>query len=421
MNIGLYTLTSSLHDASALDAASSQFVARIEGRLAELSSAAGHPSGFVYRGPDFADYGTHDLDVIYVRTGGTEGLFEGLFERVSRTPEGRLRPVRLLTSGRSNSLAASMEILSYLRRCGCPGEIIHGSDDYVAGRLLLLAEVETARRSLDGMRLGVVGKPSDWLIASAADPAAVRRRLGVELVEVPMEELVGEIARREYPRTEVLKAVEGHVASLPEAVRPYWEGALEIYGGLKRIVERYRLDGLTIRCFDLLERMGNTGCLALALLNAEGIPSGCEGDVPALLTMAVAHALTDVSGFQANPSRIDPETGEMVLAHCTVPLDMVRRFVYDTHFESGRGVAIRGELPEGAVTVFKLAGDLSRSCVFEAELAENLCHPDLCRTQVLLRAPGVADYFLRNPIGNHHVVLPGRHRERIEALLASLE
>ncbi|MDE7123078.1 MAG: hypothetical protein K2N93_01880 [Alistipes sp.] len=46
---------------------------------------------------------------------------------------------------------------------------------------------------------------------------------------------------------------------------------------------------------------------------------------------------------------------------------------------------------------------------------------DLCRTQVLLRAPGVADYFLRNPIGNHHVVLPGRHRERIEALLASLE
>ncbi len=421
MNIGLYTLTSSLHDAAALDAASSQFIARIEGRLTELSSAAARPCGFVYRGPDFADYGTHDLDVIYVRTGGTEGLFKELFDRVSRTPEGRLRPVRLLTSGRSNSLAASMEILSYLRRQGCPGEIIHGSDRYIAGRLALLAHVETARRRLDGMRLGVVGQPSDWLIASGADAAKVREKLGVELVEVPMEELVGEIARGGYPRTEALRAVEEHAAALPERVKPYWAGALEIYGGLKRIVERYRLDGLTIRCFDLLERMGNTGCLALALLNAEGVPSGCEGDVPALLTMAVTHALAGVSGFQANPSRIDPETGEMVLAHCTVPLDMVRRFVCDTHFESGLGVAIRGELPEGAVTVFKLAGDLSRSCVFEAELAGNLCEADLCRTQIVLRAEGVADYFLRNPIGNHHIVVPGRWKEPIEALLASLE
>lgn len=421
MNIGLYTLTSLLHDASALDAASSQFVARIEGLLAECPAADGRPCGWIYRGPDFSDYGTHDLDVIYVRTGGTEGLFEALFEQVTRTPEGRLRPVRLLTSGRSNSLAASMEILSYLRLRGCPGEIIHGSDDYIARRLALLARVEAARCRLDGMRLGIVGKPSDWLIASAADPARVRDRLGIELTEVPMEELLAEIARREYPRTEALKAVEEHVAALPERVKPYWTGALEIYGGLKRIVERYRLDGLTIRCFDLLERMDNTGCLALALLNAEGIPSGCEGDVPALLSMAVAHALTGVSGFQANPSRIDPETGEMVLAHCTVPLDMVRRFVYDTHFESGRGVAIRGELPEGAATVFKLAGDLSRSCVFEAELKENLCHSDLCRTQIVLRAPGMADYFLRRPIGNHHIVLPGRHKEAIEALLQSLE
>ena len=35
---------------------------------------------------------------------------------------------------------------------------------------------------------------------------------------------------------------------------------------------------MTVRCFDLLGRIGTTGCLALAILNAEGIPAACEGD-----------------------------------------------------------------------------------------------------------------------------------------------
>ncbi|MCM1249793.1 MAG: hypothetical protein NC209_01415 [Alistipes sp.] len=417
MTIGLYTLTSPLHDQEALDAAAAQFLAGIERELA----ARDRTCRLVLKGPDFTDFGTRDLDLIYVRTGGTEGLFRELFERVSRTPDGRIRPVRLLTSGKSNSLAASMEILSFLRRHDRPGEIIHGSDRYIAERLTLLCEVETARKRLAGSRLGVIGKPSDWLIASQADYAKVREKLGIELLDIPIAELIAEIAKKEYPRDMLPAAILADADRLPEKVAAYWEGALHIYGGLKRLIERYALGGLTLRCFDLLDALGNTGCLALALLNAEGIPSGCEGDVPALLTMAVSHALTGTCGFQANPSQIDPETGEMLFAHCTVPFDMLRRHSYDTHFESGIGVAIHGELPEGDVTIFKLAGDLSRAFVAEAELLKNPYRQDLCRTQIVLRTGGTADYFLTDPIGNHHVILPGRRKRQLETFLADLK
>lgn len=413
MTLGLYTLTSPLHDQQALDAASTQFLAEIERELAVQEKSY----TLQLKGPDFADFGAEDLSVIYVRTGGTEGLFRELFERVSRTPDGKVRPVRLLTSGKSNSLAASMEILSFLRQNGCPGEIIHGGSRYIAERLALLADAEAARKKLHGARLGVIGAPSDWLIASRADRAAVREKLGLELVDIPIGELIAEIEKKTYPQSELLQHVLQHADRMPEKVRAYREGALHVYGGLKRIVEKYDLRGLTLRCFDLLGTVGNTGCLALAILNAEGIPAGCEGDVPALLTMAVSRALVGVSGFQANPSQIDPETGEMLFAHCTVPLDMLRSYSYDTHFESGIGVAIHGELPEGDVTIFKLAGDLSRSCVAEASLLRNPCKPDLCRTQVVLKTEALADYFLKNPIGNHHVILPGRQRRRIEAFL----
>jgi len=425
MHIGLYTLTSPLHDRQALDTASAHFIAGIRNELAALSSrdadsSPAKPCELTLRGEEFTDYGTEDLSVIYVRTGGTEGLFKELFAKVSRTDGGRIRPVRLLTSGKSNSLAASMEILSFLRRQGCPGEIIHGDNRYIAERLSLLACVETAKKRLNGARLGVIGRPSDWLISSQADAEAVERKLGTALVDIPIGELIDEIAKNRYPTTGTVQTILADADRLPEKVRPYWEGALRIYGGLKRLVERHALDGLTLRCFDLLDTVGNTGCLALAMLNAEGIPSGCEGDVPALLTMAVAQALTGVAGFQSNPSRIDPRTGEMLFAHCTVPLNMLRRHTYDTHFESGIGVAIHGELPEGAVTIFKLAGDLSRSFVAEAALQANQYQQDLCRTQILLRTEGAADYFLTDPIGNHHIVLPGHRKRLIEAFLADL-
>ena len=149
--------------------------------------------------------------------------------------------------------------------------------------------------------------------------------------------------------------------------------------------------------------------MALAQLNSEGIVAGCEGDIPTLLTMLLTQALTGVSGFQANPAHINPETGELLLAHCTIPLNMVERYELDTHFESGIGVAIRGYIKPGPVTIFKVSGDLQRHFIAEGELLRCEGKPDLCRTQTIIRLndPQQARYFLTEPIGNHHVVVAG--------------
>ena len=214
--------------------------------------------------------------------------------------------------------------------------------------------------------------------------------------------------------------VAGLRKDAPEAVRKYVEGAVAIYSALRSMVARYGLSGLTLRCFDLLDALGNTGCLALALLNSEGIPSSCEGDVPALLSMAIGNALTGRSGFQANPSQIDPGTGTMLLAHCTVPFNMVEKYSYNTHFESGIGVAIHGEMSEGDVTIFKTSADLGRMFCEEATLLENQYGRDLCRTQVLLQMKNsvvLTEYYLKNPIGNHHIIFSGKHREVIEEFM----
>ena len=97
---------------------------------------------------------------------------------------------------------------------------------------------------------------------------------------------------------------------------------------------------------------------------------------------------------------------------------MVSSFVFDTHFESGIGVGIRGHFDEGPVTVFKVSGDLERYYVAEGELLRNQYEDNLCRTQVALRlSPSDARYFLTDPIGNHHIILPLHCKALLEELL----
>ncbi len=122
---GIYTITSSLHDEQIVSTSTKVFLDSLN-------------IDFKFRGSDFAEYGSDELNLIYVRTGGTEGVFRSLLPSLlQRTTQ----PVYLLTSGKSNSLAASMEILSYLRQRDIQGEIIHGDADYISQRIQVLSRV----------------------------------------------------------------------------------------------------------------------------------------------------------------------------------------------------------------------------------------------------------------------------------------
>lgn len=236
------------------------------------------------------------------------------------------------------------------------------------------------------LRLGVVGKPSDWLIASTVNYADVLELMNIEIVDIPIEQ----------------------VTSLGE-VDPGMKGAEAIYHRLKEIVEQYDLQGVTLRCFDLLKTVMNTGCIALSKLNDEGIPAACEGDIPTLLTMMIVKRITGELCFQVNPARVQAD-GKMLFAHCTLPLGMTEKHEYTTHFESGIGVAIHGDLPTGDYTLLKMSGDMQRMIAVDVTLERCQFEPHLCRTQVWVQAtPEVSNYFMTNPIANHHVLIRGHH------------
>lgn len=346
-------------------------------------------------------------DVVMVATGGVENQFKALFNGNS--------PVTLIADGRNNSLAAALEILTWLEGQGIEGRILHGTNDEIIASL-----VETCSgASLQGVRIGLFGEPSDWLIASGVDRNYLLEHFGVETVDIDLQRLMDGI--KSVSNNDAAKVAQAIVKRAQAVKEPSCADMLEAaktYLVLKRICQEERLDAMTIRCFDIVNACGTTSCLALALLNDEGIVAGCEGDMQTLMSMLLAKRICGAAAFMANPSQLTEKT--TMLAHCTIPLKMCDDIMLRSHFESGIGVAIQGMLPMTDYTLFKWGGPrLDRYFVAEAQAVETPYSDHFCRTQITLNVD-LRPYLLQHSIGNHHVIIKGRHAEEIKKTMEKL-
>ena len=369
-------------------------VAEAVGRAGELLDRRGVAHRFVSGESDTAD-------ALLIVTGGSEHLALAAAERI----EG---PVFLLAHAGLNSLSAALEVLACLRQRGRRGRIFPLEDgDAALSRLARHLEI---RRRLHSVRLGRIGVPSDWLVASTPSAELVEATWGPAVVDVPMDEVFAALRDADAGETE---RVRDHVTAGAEAVREPspldLDAAARVTVALGAVVRAHRLDACTVRCFDLVTGAGTTGCLALSWLQDEGIVAGCEGDVPAALTLLWLRLTTGEPGFMANPQAIDPAAGTLWLAHCTIARRLVSRYSLRSHFESSQGVGIAGDVPPGPATVARIGGaDLRALFVSDAEVVGSGASPERCRTQVKVRLAADVRELLERPLGNHHVLAPGR-------------
>lgn len=343
-------------------------------------------------------------DAVMIATGGVENLFKTLFNGNG--------PVTLIADGRNNSLAASLEILTWLEGQGIEGRIIHGTNDEIIAALAGAQHVAP----LQGLRIGLFGRPSDWLIASDVDRDYLLEHFGVETLDIDLKRLIDGIkAVLQADAVKVAQAIVKKANAVKEPSCADMVEAAKAYLAIKKICQEERLDAMTIRCFDIVNTCGTTSCLALALLNDEGIVAGCEGDMQTLMSMLLVKRLCGKEAFMANPSNLTQHS--TMLAHCTIPLTMCDDISIRSHFESGIGVAIQGTLPLTDYTIFKWGGaKLDRYFVTEAQAVEMPYSDHFCRTQITLNVD-LRPYLLKHSIGNHHVIIKGRHEKAIREFM----
>ena len=331
--------------------------------------------------------------IIFIETGGSEQKFIKDIDKLKQ-------PIILLSNCKNNSMPACFEIKTYLESKEKECVLLFGEEVNIANSIKHISKIMQAKYNIEHATLGVIGKPSDWLIASTVNYDDVKNRFGTTLIDIDTAELKQEIDKGMLTNIPRLKELENSGFD-----KDVLNGALLIYSGLKRIIQKYNLNGFTLRCFDLLEEYKNTSCLAFALLNEEGYIAACEGDVPSMLSMLLIKEATNQPSFQANPSKIDIKDSNILLAHCTIPFNMLQKYELMTHFESGLGIGVRGTLDKSRVTIFKIAPNLKDALCVTGDIKDNLTLPNYCRTQILVNLERDELFeFLKESFGNHVLV-----------------
>jgi L-fucose isomerase-like protein len=354
--------------------------------------------------PRLLDLAEHTPDALLIVTGGTEHLALPIIERGAA-------PVLLIAHPERNSLPAALEILSRARQAGRRGCIclLNDSEDGFDA-LARQVRYRGVHARLREMRLGRIGRPSDWLVASTPDAATVAGVWGPHVIDVPMEDL--RAALRRVEPVEAGRVRDSFISAAARVVGPDLRDldlAAQVAVALRELAAGCRLDACSVRCFDLVLEERTTGCLALSWLLDEGVIAGCEGDVPATLTMMWMSAMTGGAAFMANPQDVDAEGNAVWLAHCTVARRMTSSYTLRSHFESSLGVGIEGIIDQGDATLARIGGaDLRELFVSDGAVLGCGDHPRRCRTQVRVRLEADVRSLLTRPVGNHHVLARGR-------------
>jgi len=356
----------------------------------------------------------HQHNYVLIGTGGIEQ------DVIKFLGESRLsQPISLLSYGRQNSLPASMEIKAYLTSQGLESRIVHAPLEELVQLVSKWSKFSQVEAGIAKSKLGILGNPSSWLVASHVDTHAVQERWGVTIEKFPLTDLLKQVDKK--TSIETGEAFEEFVSSAAcvdvtdEALRD----AERVSRALKQFMNRNHLDAVTVKCFTLLHKTGITGCLALSQVNdTENLSAGCEGDIPSTFTMMLVKFLTGQSAFMANVTGVDQDNNSAAFAHCTVPLGIVDSYEITSHAETGKSVGLKGQFKPQKVTIVKVFGnDLSQYWVSGGTLLENLGVEGNCRTQIRVSLDESVDYFLEKPLANHHLIVLGDHAEIMREFL----
>jgi len=330
---------------------------------------------------------SEDTEALILLTGGTEELSIPYLKD----------NLYLIPFGTFNGLAASLEIQAYAQEKGIKTILIPNPEEKTMKVLKTIDEIRNKN-------IGIIGKPSDWLIKSGNYD--VLKELGLNIIEISLPEVEENMEEDLELANKIWNLAKEKKISFEELKK-----ATKIYSSLKKIIHKYNLSAITIRCFDLAINLKITGCLALSLLNAEGIIASCEGDTEALATMLFSYKLTGKTPFMANLARIEDDI--YTFAHCTISVNIPQYFNLNTHFETLSSVGIEGHIKTDKVTILRLGKD-HKFTVFTGEVVEKPWENNMCRTQISVKIKD--ERFLKNPIGNHFIILLGDEEDLISKL-----
>lgn len=218
--------------------------------------------------------------------------------------------------------ALSREAISVQTVHGLPG------DKRVADELQQLAQAAAIVKRFKQARVMVIGEHPQGFDACNYNQQQLKQHFGVEVTRQPVLEFIDEV-----------KALPDSVADAPYARRAKdfpnlaamdqtaTRKTLKVYSALREKALRENYSGIAVRCWpDFFTDYGCAACGALALMNEDKVPCGCEADMFGVLSSLMAQWASGNAVFNTDLVDIDPQDNSVVFWHCgQAPIEMADR------------------------------------------------------------------------------------------------
>ncbi len=214
----------------------------------------------------------------------------------------------------TGALCGVQQLTCCLKELGRPLQAVFGPLDAPQPKRRASTFLQAAALAyrLRRARIGLGGHRVAGMTEVAASEWALKRSLGPRIVPLDLPQLLARA--QEMPEDEAQTRWQQLVdrAAACEVSQRDGIDTMQVFAAVTELIDRYRLDALTIGCYPHL--MGRV-CLAASLLAERGIPLGCEGDVNGAVGQLMLTLLTGQPTH--NTDWLDPmEDGSVVFTHC---------------------------------------------------------------------------------------------------------
>jgi len=214
------------------------------------------------------------------------------------------------------SLVGTAVAYGSLRELGFSSEICYGTPEDVLDKVKVFANACKVLNRLRRCRLGLFGGYTMGMYTALSDPLQVKKVFGLEMEHIDQHVLIAEMARVKKEEVEKIERLLKEKVKDVLAPREAVERAIRLYLALKRVISERRLDAVGVKCQpELIDEVGSA-CLAMAMLNDEGIIASCECDINGAITMKILHLLSGGPVIFADINSLDLSNKELRLINC---------------------------------------------------------------------------------------------------------
>ena len=174
-----------------------------------------------------------------------------------------------------------------------------------------------AIKHLRSARVARVGGTAEGFINLAFDAEQYRKRLGVEIVDYELPEIMEQM--KKYPDKEVkalLTDLEKPKRS-PAVLPGQMDASARLILVLKKFIEKENIDALAVSCWPEFQvKLGLSTCMAFSQLNDAGVVCSCEGDVPGAISMMMLDDLAGNHPMIMDMVALDEKEDAITFWHC---------------------------------------------------------------------------------------------------------